>query len=189
MFFEMNLAPFFGAFMTWGFLIAFLFNVFGKVIGFKDSISIIITALLVFMSYFFSDSIFEFDYSTTRIYLDWLWQDIYTITAIFICHRLFKIKHHFATGYVYLGLTLNGLMFYLMWLDIQVFANQEPWWFWTVYSFGINVVDYVMIITLIVGKDWLGLARLGRFIKGKMRAKKASLAVKNKGNSHSLLQA
>lgn len=179
MFFEMNLAFFFGAFMTWGFLIAFLFNVFGKVVGFKDSYSIIITALLVFMSYFFSEQFVDFS-RTTSIYLEWMTQDILTIATILIVHKIFKIKHHRASYYVYLGLTLNGLMFYLMWVDIQVLANQDPWWFWTVYSFGVNAVDYVMIITLIVGRDWLGLVRLGRFMRNKVVAKKESFTDKRK---------
>ena len=157
--------------MTWGFLMAFMFNVFGKVVGFKDSYSIIITALIVFMSYFSSDHFVELS-ETTSVYLEWMTQDILTIATILIVHKIFKFKHHRASYYVYLGLTLNGLLFYLMWVDIQVLANQDPWWFWTVYSFGVNAVDYVMIITLIVGRDWLGLVRFGRFIRNKAIAKK-----------------
>lgn len=171
MFFDMNLAFFFGAFMTWGFLIAFLFNVFGKVVGFKDSYSIIVTALIVFMSYFFSEQIVEFS-RTTRVYLEWVTQDIITIFAIFFVHKASKIKHHRVSYYVYLGLTLNGLLHTFIWVDIQVLANQDPWWFWSVYSFGINIIDYAMIITLIVGRDWLGLVRFGRFIRNKAIAKK-----------------
>ncbi|WP_052140919.1 hypothetical protein [Pseudoalteromonas piratica] len=194
MFFDMNLAPFFGAFMTWGFLIGFLFNVFGKVLGFKDSYSVIISALVVFMSYFISDHIFEFD-TTTRVYLQWMTQDILTITTIFFIHKLFRIQHHRASYYVYLGLTLNGLMFYLMWVDIQVLANQDPWWFWSVYSFGINIIDYAMIITLIVGRDWLGLVRLGRFIRDSILVRKSRLKFKAKEHQnekqipHNMLQA
>ena len=171
MFFELISAHFWGSFMTWGFLMAFMFNVFGKVVGFKDSYSIIITALIVFMSYFSSDHFVELS-ETTSVYLEWMTQDILTIATILIVHKIFKIKHHRASYYVYLGLTLNGLLFYLMWVDIQVLANQDPWWFWTVYSFGVNAVDYVMIITLIVGRDWLGLVRFGRFIRNKAIAKK-----------------
>ncbi|ATC97910.1 hypothetical protein [Pseudoalteromonas spongiae] len=190
MFFEALSAHFWGSFMTWGFLIAFLFNVFGKVVGFKDSYSIIISALVVFMSYFISDHIFEFD-TTTRVYLQWMAQDIFTIATIFLVHKLFKIKLHRASYYVYLGLSLNGLMFYLMWVDIQVLANQEPWWFWTLYSFGVNIVDYVMVITLIVGRDWLGLVRLARFIRDKVIAKKEGFieTQKEKRLSQVILQA
>ena len=176
---DLGLGHFFGSFMTWGFLIAFLFNVFGKVVGFKDSYSIIVSALVVFMSYFFSDQVFEFD-TTTRVYLQWMYQDILTIFAILTLHLTFKIKHHRATFYIYTGLLISGLLFFSMWIDIQVLANQDPWFLWSLYSIGVNTVDYVMIIALIVGKDWLGLVRLGRFIKSKLLVKKQALSEKKK---------
>jgi hypothetical protein len=55
---NLGLGHFFGSFMTWGFLIAFLFNVFGNVMDFKKGYSTIIASLIVFLSYFSTDHFF-----------------------------------------------------------------------------------------------------------------------------------
>lgn len=170
-FFGLELGPFFGAFMAWGFLISFLFNIFARVAEFKSDNSLLLTSGVMATSYLLSDHYFTFDVGT-RVYSQWAIYDIVTIAAIFLLHFIVKIKTTTPCKYIYLGLTVNTLLFYFMHLDILVMQNKDAWWLWSLYSYGVNAIDYIMIITLIVGKDWLGLVRFGRFIRNKAIAKK-----------------
>jgi hypothetical protein len=47
-----------------------------------------------------------------------------------------------------------------MYLDIYIFGNIEPWYFWDVYTYLVNLIDFVMIVALIVDKDFLGLHKV-----------------------------
>jgi hypothetical protein len=40
------------------------------------------------------------------------------------------------------------------------------WWFWTVFSYGINGSDLIMVLVLVVQKDFLGWYKLSEKIKG-----------------------
>ncbi len=47
-----------------------------------------------------------------------------------------------------------------MYIDMYVFNNQEPWLFWDIYTFSVNLIDLIMIVALIVDRDFLGLHKL-----------------------------
>ncbi len=51
-------------------------------------------------------------------------------------------------------------LYLLLHLDIVVFGRQEYWWYWSFFSIGVNTVDFFMVVTLVFGKDWLGLSKL-----------------------------
>ncbi|GAA58639.1 hypothetical protein P20652_0496 [Pseudoalteromonas sp. BSi20652] len=44
-----------------------------------------------------------------------------------------------------------------MYIDVSVFNNYEPWWFWSFYSISINVVDLSMIAIFFINKNSLSL--------------------------------
>jgi len=47
-----------------------------------------------------------------------------------------------------------------MYIDVFLLNNRTAWIFWDIYTFTINVVDFIMIIALIVDRDFLGLHTL-----------------------------
>jgi hypothetical protein len=61
-----------------------------------------------------------------------------------------------------------------MYVDIGLHQNKQRWWLWDVYSAGVNIIDFIMIIGLIINKDYLGLIRLYKFIASPIRKKALS---------------
>ena len=183
-----NLAITMGTLVVWGFLMAFCLNVFLRVISATKDNYLVFVGLVMFLSYYFSDLFHDLN-AGPEIYLTWFVYDIGTLIAVLSPLAFFRLRIRAPIIYIYIGLVINAILFLAMYIDMYILSTSEPWMLWHIYSFTVNVIDYGMIVTLIIGKDWLGLARLARFIKGKVRAKKAALAVKNKGSSHSLLQA
>jgi hypothetical protein len=190
MYFYIEMAHFFGSIMTWGFLMALLFNIFGTFVGFKQGYSLIIASSVMFVSYFLTDHFVDLG-SDGRLYLNWALLDVFTLLAIIAFHVILKIKHHRAVYYVVIGLVVNSILFYGIYLDLWVYENTTEWWFWSFYSMGVNVMDYMMVISLVIGKDWLGLVRFGRFIRNKATVKKDRFIEKQKEKrlSQALLQA
>jgi hypothetical protein len=47
-----------------------------------------------------------------------------------------------------------------MYIDTNIYGNTTPWLLWSVYSFGVNLVDITMIVALIIDRDILGLHKL-----------------------------
>ena len=95
-----------------------------------------------------------FYYETT--YLDWAIYDIVTIASLMIVYQFIK-KTTPSFLYLVTGLTLNLILVSLMHLDVYIYKNLEPWFFWEVYTFGVNIIDFLMVIALIVDRDFLGL--------------------------------
>jgi hypothetical protein len=61
-----------------------------------------------------------------------------------------------------------------MYLDLYIYGNTTPWILWDIYSFGVNIVDFTMIVALIVDRDILGLIKLKNGIKAIFSARKTS---------------
>ncbi|ATC83136.1 hypothetical protein PAGA_a2922 [Pseudoalteromonas agarivorans DSM 14585] len=40
----------------------------------------------------------------------------------------------------------------LLYYDLYVLYNFEPWWYWSVYSIGVNVIDVLMMLSLVVNQ-------------------------------------
>lgn len=111
------------------------------------------------VSYTASDYFFTwFSYYETT-YLDWAIYDIVTIASLMIVYQFIK-KTTPSFLYLVTGLTLNLILVSLMHLDVYIYKNLEPWFFWEVYTFGVNIIDFLMVIALIVDRDFLGLHTL-----------------------------
>lgn len=47
-----------------------------------------------------------------------------------------------------------------MYFDLYVHQNKERWLLWDIYAVSVNIIDVIMIVALIVDRDFLGLNKL-----------------------------
>lgn len=149
MFINDTIGPYIGVFIEWGFLMTFLFNLVSRLNN-PDKAVVQLSFLMAF-SYMVSD-FYRLSYSN---YLNWLIYDLLTIAVIFVWFIYCKRQRFTALYYILLGLTLNSLLMLVTHYDIYILHNLEPWWLWTVYSYGVNIIDLLMIFALVTEKDFL----------------------------------
>ncbi len=195
MYLSKELATFLSAFLVWGFLMTFFYNVMIAFLtdSVRKRLSLIIVSGIMFASYYTSDHFFVL-FPDSNYYLTFFSYDAVTVTLIGFSMCFFKTRSP-APHYIVIGLSINAVLFLSMYIDLSVIGNRDSWWFWGLYSSTVNIVDYVMIITLIIDKDWLGLVRLGRFIRDSIFVRKSRLKFKaeehqnEKQMPHNMLQA
>ena len=141
-----------GAFVQWGFLMAFLYSLVISIN--KPRKEAVWLSLVMTISYSSSLFIDIQDISYLQLFLF----DITTIFAIIIL-RLFIIENLISI-YLLLGLTINSSLFLGMYIDVSVFNNYEPWWFWFIYSIVVNLADFMMVAIFFINKDFLALAAI-----------------------------
>ncbi len=163
MFINDVVGPYIGVFIEWGFLMVFLLN---WVLYINNpNKSIVILSFIMAVSYITSELL----YLVYSIYLNWFIYDLLTLTCIGLLIRYQKISPSPVNCYIMCGLILNAILIAAIYCDIYVRLNSEPWWLWSVYSFGVNICDVIMITALAINKDFLGLSKLlqkARIIKG-----------------------
>lgn len=153
-----------GALVIWGFMMAFFFNIFIYLATPKKNIVLLISSGVIFLSYFTSDYFYSW-FSTTETYLHWALWDLITLFVLGLLCKLSKTPTPPSFIYICIGLSVNSILFLLIYYDIYVKYNREPWFLWDIYSFGVNIVDFTMIVALIVDRDILGLIKLKNGIK------------------------
>nr|WP_252730005.1 hypothetical protein [Pseudoalteromonas tetraodonis] len=157
----MFITDFFGFFslsalVMWGFLMAFFFNVFVFSLGTKRNTTLLVSSFILFISYSSSDYFLTW-FSIYKItYLDWALYDLVTLIALAIIYKLIR-KTTPSFLYLILGLTINMNLLFLMHVDVFINKNVHPWFFWDVYTFGVTCIDFIMIVALIVDRDFLGI--------------------------------
>ena len=161
------------ALSAWGFLMAFFFNVFVFSLDVKRKTTLLASSFVMMVSYMAGDHFFTWLSSTASTYLHWVFYDLVTLFFLGICY-LFQKKSTPSYFYLVCGLSLNILLHISLYLDIQVSGNSTYWILWDIYSFGVNIVDFTMIVALIVDRDILGLIRLKNGIKALFSARKTS---------------
>ena len=167
----MFLTEFFGffslsAFASWGFLMAFFFNAFVFSLGIKRDTTLLLSSFIMMTSYTLSDYFFTWLSIENSIYLDWALYDYGTIAALTLAFVLFK-KTTYSFLYIILGLFINSILSLFMYFDMYLSNNREPWFLWDIYTFGVNIIDLIMIVVLIVDRDFLGLHKLkNKLFKG-----------------------
>ncbi|KTF12297.1 hypothetical protein [Pseudoalteromonas sp. H105] len=161
------------ALAVWGFLMAFFFNVFVYSLGIKQGTTLLLSSFIMAVSYFVGDYFFTWLSPTPATYLDWALYDIATLLLLGFTYILLKKT---SASFIYLisGLLINTLLFLVMYLDLYIYGNTTPWILWDIYSFGVNIVDFTMIVALIVDRDILGLIKLKNGIKAIFSARKTS---------------
>ena len=164
----MFLADFFGmfslsAFSTWGFLMAFLFNVFIFSLQLKRDTTLFISSFVMMASYSISYYYFTWFSFQSSVYVDWALYDYATVATLGLVYFFIKKT---TTSFLYLisGLIINSVFSLLMHLDIYILGNRESWVFWNIYTFTVNIIDLTMIVALIVDRDFLGLHKLKALI-------------------------
>ena len=160
----MFLTEFFGlfslsAFIMWGFLMAFLFNIFVYSLNIKRNTTLLLSSFIMMTSYSASDHFFTWLAIDNSVYLDWALYDYATITALILAYIFLK-KTTPSFFYIVIGLMVNSLLSLCMYLDMYVYNNRNPWLLWDLYTFSVNIIDLIMIVALIVDRDFLGLHKI-----------------------------
>ncbi|MBB1481131.1 hypothetical protein H5186_16865 [Pseudoalteromonas sp. SG41-2] len=152
------------ALSAWGFLMAFFFNIFIYSIDVKRKTTLLISSFIMMISYMAGDHFFTWLSSTAVTYMHWALYDFMTLLCLAGCYLVIKNS---TPSFIYLvcGLSINILLFVSVYLDVQVYENSTYWILWDIYSFGVNIIDFTMIVALIVDRDILGLIRLKNAIK------------------------
>mgnify|MGYP000875140079 FL=1 len=159
------------AFVVWGMLMAFFFNVFVFALGVKRKTTLLLSSFIMATSYMAGDFLFTWLSPVPATYLDWALYDIVTIVCLCLTYFFFK-KTTPSFLYLIVGLSINTTLFLLMYLDLFIYGNTKPWFFWDIYSFGVNIIDLSMIIVLIVDRDIFWLHKLKNLISPSSKARK-----------------
>lgn len=89
--------------------------------------------------------------------------DAITISVLCFIARPKTTKGGVVFCYVIFGLACNSILFILIQIDlITMYEGLRPlehWWFWDVYTIGINFFDVMMILVLLTHRDILMLNR------------------------------
>lgn len=160
----MFLTEFFGffslsAFAMWGFLMAFFFNLFVYSLDIKRDSTLLLSSFIMMISYTASDYFLTWISVRTSDYFDWALYDLATVATLMLAYLLLK-KTSSSFLYLILGLSINTLFFLAMYLDVFIFGNQKPWLLWDIYTYTVNIIDLIMIVALIVDRDFLFLHSL-----------------------------
>jgi len=152
-----NITFYIGAFVQWGFLMAFLYSLVSSINN-ADKSKVWLTSIMA-LSY--SSSLFIDMDSIT--YFDFFLFDAATLASIALCGFFIKT----CTLYIYLlvGLSINTSLFFAMYIDNDIMHHYEYWWFWDIYFVGVNFSDLLMITVSLLNKDILGLAKLSDYLK------------------------
>ncbi|ASM49169.1 hypothetical protein PESP_a0996 [Pseudoalteromonas espejiana DSM 9414] len=156
-----NITFYIGAFVQWGFLMAFLYSLVSSINN-ADKSKAWLTSIMA-LSY--SSSLFIDMDSIT--YFDFFLFDAATLASIALCGFFIKT----CTLYIYLlvGLSINTSLFFAMYIDNDIMHHYEYWWFWDIYFVGVNFSDLLMITVSLLNKDILGLAKLSDYLTTKFK--------------------
>ncbi|WP_232224817.1 hypothetical protein [Pseudoalteromonas sp. S3431] len=136
-----------GAFSQWGFLMAFLCCLATNIN--KESKSPVYLSALMLCSYIFSGYIDLLE----NLYLSWALYDFITILALLTLQCIKVLQRSVAFHLIIISLTINAVLTLVIYYDLYVLYNYEPWWYWSVYSVGVNMFDVLMILSLVFNKN------------------------------------
>ena len=131
------------AFSQWGFLMAFLYCLVSSIN--KVNKSFVYLSALMLCSYICSSYVKLLD----NLYINWALYDFITIAALLTLQYFDVFKRTKAFLFLVLALTANAVLTLLLYCDIYIFYNFEPWWYWSVYSIGVNLIDVLMMLSLV----------------------------------------
>ena len=143
---DLFLADYIDAFIQWGFLMAMLYTLVSSIN--TPNKSLVYLATIMFFSYLLSD----FLYIVQNVYLNWIFFDFATILIIFLALQVSSFQSSVAKNYIVSGLIINACLTYAIYVDLYINWNSEPWWLWSLYSMGVNIIDLIMIIAIFINK-------------------------------------
>lgn len=152
----------------------FLYNMASKSAVPNSDKTLMWISLTMFLSYLLSDplvsaafKIESMHYATA--YLVWTTLDFICICIIYLLAKKRSISVCPAKLYVIIGLLINSILFISMYIDINILENTEEWWLWGFYTITVNLMDMMMLIALFCNKDFLGLVKLYRSMRGQTK--------------------
>lgn len=145
------------AFSQWGFLMAFLYCLASSIN--KENKSSVYLSALMLCSYISSGYINLLE----NLYLSWALYDFITILALFILKYLKVLKCSKAFDFIIISLTTNAVLTLIMHYDLYVLYNIEPWWYWSFYSVGVNSIDTLMMLSLVLNRNIIQTLHLKAF--------------------------
>lgn len=153
-----------GVLVQWGFLMAFLYSLTTSINN--PTKQAVWLSLVMAISYCFSFFIDIYDIT----YIELFCYDVVTLFFIFFLRYYLPEKR--ISTYLLFGLSINSLLFLAMHIDVFVRGNYEPWWFWSVYTVVINMMDIIMVGIFFVKRDFLRLVHAtDKLVSGVMRLK------------------
>jgi len=131
------------AFSQWGFLMAFLFCLVSSIN--KENKYPVYLSVLMLCSYIVSSYVKLLD----NLYLNWALYDFVTIIALFTLQHFIVLQRTKVFQFLVLALISNAVLTLILYYDIYVLYTYEPWWYWSVYSIGVNIIDVLMMLSLV----------------------------------------
>lgn len=152
-----------GIFITWFFVIAFLYNLSASINSpYKNTMYL---SGIMMISYTLS-TLFDM---VIVSHLNYFYFDIVTLIIVFTFRYYSRDPIPNAFYYLVFGLSINAFLFLAMHYDIEVLGTLYYWWFWNVYVFGMYFTDLIMPLALIFNKDFLGLVKFTNFLTEKFK--------------------
>ncbi|PHI36828.1 hypothetical protein CBQ28_12740 [Pseudoalteromonas sp. GCY] len=163
MYFDLTkIGIFFDSIVVVGLVTGFLLNLLFYVLKIKSNLSLVVTSGVVALSYLISNVYLDLVQADYTLYLMWFFYDLLTIALLIGINYKLKGPWCNALHYVFLFLTINSLLYLGLYIDLAIFETREEWWFWSVYSAAVLICDSMIVISLIIDKDWLSLIKLLR---------------------------
>jgi len=135
------------AFSQWGFVMAFLYCLASSIN--KENKSSVYLSALMLCSYISSGYINLLE----NLYLSWALYDFITILALLTLHYFKMLQRSAAFHFIIFALIINAVLTLILHYDLYVLYNFEPWWYWSVYSVGVNMLDVLMVLSLVFNKN------------------------------------
>lgn len=170
MYFDLSkIGIYFDSIIVAGLVTGFLLNLLFHILKVKSNLSLVITSGILSSSYLLSNIYLDLSLAKSSLYLSWFFYDLFTIAVLFFGHFKLKLKRCTALYYVCYCLFFNSLLYLGIHTDLIILGNKEDWWFWSFYSAGILLSDCIMVVTVIINKDWLGVRKVSRklYFKGR----------------------
>ncbi|MGK2236936.1 MAG: hypothetical protein ACI85L_002099 [Pseudomonadota bacterium] len=145
------------AFTQWGFLMAFLYCLTSTIN--KENKSSVYLSALMLCSYISSGYINLLE----SLYLNWALYDFITILALLTLQYFKVLQRSAAFHFIIISLTINAVLTLILHYDLYVLYNIEPWWYWSFYSIGVNSIDTLMMLSLVLNRNIIQMLHLKAF--------------------------
>ena len=158
MYISYTLGEYVSALIQWGFLMAFLYCLV-KSINTPHKSSLYLAAIML-CSYVLSDYL----YIVKHVYLNWIFYDFLTIAFIILAIKKAFVTSSLPAYLIIIGLTINSLLVSLIYYDLYILETIKEWWFWSFYSISINIIDLLMVASLVINLDPVNINRYTKTI-------------------------
>ena len=159
MYISYTLGEYVSAFIQWGFLMAFLYCLVKSInTPYKSSLYL---AVIMLCSYVLSDYL----YIVKHVYLNWIVYDFFTIAFIILAIKKAFVTLSLPAYFIIVGLTINSVLVGFIYYDLYILGNTQEWWFWSFYSISINLIDILMIASLVINLDYVNINQGAKALK------------------------